>query len=86
LKILLRLGNVNSIVLGKALEEMHPLMDQPIPGFSLLVVKRSIPISTPLAIKCRAAIVAAEIRPQAFSKQRPKIMAARVSFSRRPSR
>jgi hypothetical protein len=33
---------VNPIVLGKALEEMHTLMDQPIPALSLLVLERSV--------------------------------------------
>ena len=36
LKILLRLGNVNPIVLGKAFKKMYPLMYQPIPGLTLL--------------------------------------------------
>jgi len=68
LEILLWLGNVNSIVLGKAFEEMHPLMDQPIPGLSLFVRKRSIAESTPLPKECRATIVTAEIGLQRFFK------------------
>src|SRR5208282_1891709 len=47
---------------------MHALMDQPIPGLSLLVLKRSIPESAPLTIKHRAAIIAAKIGLKGFFK------------------
>src|SRR5580704_3915428 len=72
LKVLLRLGNVNAIVLGKALEEMHTLMHQPIPGLSLFELERSITESAPLAMKCRATVPTAEVRLQRLFKAAPE--------------
>ena len=48
LKILLWMGNADAIVLSEALEEMHTLMDQPIPGLTFFVIKRGVTEGPPL--------------------------------------
>ena len=66
LKVLLRLGNLDSVVLGEILEEMHTLMEQPVPGLSLFEFKRSIAEGAPFSMKGRATVATAEVRLQRF--------------------
>jgi len=64
LKILAWLGDLNTVVLRKALKKMNTPMQQPIPGFPLLIFKRCIVERPPFPMKHRATIVFAKIRPQ----------------------
>jgi len=68
LKILAWLGDLNTVVLRKALKKMNTPMQQPIPGFPLLIFKRCIVERPPFPMKHRATIVFAKISPKCFFK------------------
>jgi hypothetical protein len=62
LKVLMRLENLDPVVLGEKPEEMHTLVEQPVPGFSFFEFKRSIAEGAPFSMKGRATVTSAEIR------------------------
>jgi hypothetical protein len=76
LKILLRVGNLNSVVLGK--RSSRCTMDRPAdPGFPFFVFEGSIAERAPLPIECCATIVTAKISLQ-------RLLEAAATNYRRP--
>ena len=72
LQILLRLQNMDSIVLREALEQAHSLVQHAVPGFASLVFQWSIVKGTPFLEESCAAIVALENGLESFLKTAAK--------------
>src|SRR5712691_12736551 len=68
LQIPLRIANPNAIIPRKCFEQMDPLVEEAVPGFSFAVLKWSIAVCFPFLEKHRSAIFFTKVGTQSFFK------------------